>query len=178
MSQHQQSTDSQLQHRARYYDKRFLDPLVLRLAGRPGAPHGVVRHEGRNTGRVYDTPVLLGTTSGRFVIPLSGGVEADWYQDVRAAGECTVAWQGRAYRADSPRLVSPSVARAAFPLGTHRLAAATGADEFLRLERGEEVPGEYRAIVERHPSRPVVAGLAGAALLAGLAVRRLRSREE
>jgi deazaflavin-dependent oxidoreductase (nitroreductase family) len=174
MSQRQQTPARRLQHRARYYSRRFLHPLALRVAGRPGSPYGVVRHEGRETGRVYETPVLVGATSGRFVIPLSGGVEADWYRDVRAAGECTVAWQGRAYRADSPRLVSPAVARAAFPLGTHRLAQATGAEEFLRLERGEEVPGEYRAIVERHPG----GGAAAAGLAFGLAAWWLWSRRD
>ncbi len=120
----------------------------------------------------------MGTAGGAFVVPLVDGTESDWYRNVRAADACTVAWQGRAYVGGSPRLVSPAVGRAAFPGPLHRLLKRNGVEQYLWVERGAELPGAYRDIAVRYPSRPVVAGLVGVALLAALAVRRPWSREK
>lgn len=174
MSRHEESAFRRLQDRVRYVNKRVVNPFTLRFAARPGVPYGAVRHVGRRSGRAYDTPVLVARSGDRFVVPLPYGTDVDWYRNVRAAGECTVAWQGRAFRADAPRLVAPAVARSAFPTGAHRLLGAAGAEQFVRLERGEEVPWEYRQLTREHPAGPAGAGVAGALLLGALAWRWLR----
>lgn len=178
MSGQQQPTGRQPVSRTETITSRLPDQLPLRLAGRRGVPYGVVRHVDRETGRTHDTPVPMSTSSGAFVVPLLEGTEPDWYRDVRAAGSCTVAWQGSAYIGGSPRLVSPSVGRAAFPGPLHRLLARNGVEEYLWVERGPELPGAYRDVAVRYPSRPIVAGLAWVALVAALAVWRPWKREE
>ncbi|WP_435178281.1 nitroreductase family deazaflavin-dependent oxidoreductase [Halorussus sp. AFM4] len=161
-----ESRDRQAQDRVREVNRRFLNPAAMRLAGRRGVPYGIVRHVGRRSGRRYDTPVLVGTHGDRFVVPLPYGTDADWYRNVRAADECVVVYGGRAYRAESPRLVTPAAASGAFPAWQRRLIEGAGADRYLRMDRAEELPAEYRDATEEHPTGPALAGLAGAALAA------------
>lgn len=158
-----------LQDRLRVVNKHVLNPVLLRLAGRRYVPYGLVRHEGRRSGRTYDTPVLVGTTGDRVVVPLIYGADTDWCRNVRAAGECTVLWQGRAYRATSPRLVEPGEAPGAFPGWAHPLIRAAGAREYLAMDRGPEVPEEYDAVAGDHPAWPVAVGLAAILALVVLA---------
>ena len=170
----QQTRHRGVQDRVRGFNKRILNPFMLRFAGRPLAPYGVVRHVGRRTGTEYDTPVLVGRSGDRFVVPLPYGTDADWYRNVRAADGATVVWQGSAYRATEPRLTDPSTVPKAFPEWMDRLVDAGAAQQYLRLERGEEIPEVYRDVTETHPARPAVVGAAGAALLVGVLWRATR----
>ena len=178
MAEDTESRYREAQDRVRDVNKRFLNPAAMRLAGRPGAPYGIVRHVGRRSGRRYDTPVLVGTHGDRFVVPLLYGTDVDWYRNVRAADECVVVYGGRAYRAESPRLVTPAAASGAFPAWQRRLIEGAGADQYLRMDRAEELPAEYRDAAEEHPAGPAVAGLAGAALAVGILWRVAKNRNQ
>lgn len=158
----------QVQDHVRVFNKRLLNPFTLRLAGRPGVPYGVVRHVGRKSGRRYDTPVLVSVVDDQFVVPLPYGTDVDWYRNVRSADECAVIHDGSAYRAESPRLVSPSAVPSAFPDWQEALIRWAGADQYLRMDRSEEVPAEYQDVTRQYPAGPAVAGIAGAVLLAAL----------
>lgn len=169
------STSRRLRDRVRVLNKHVINPLTLRLAGRPGVPYGMVHHVGRRSGRGYDTPVLVGTTDDAFVVPLPYGADVDWRRNVEAADGCTVVWQGSAFRGESPRLIPPSDATGAFPGWFHEVFRRSGAERFLRLERGPEDPGTYHELTERHPVGPAVALLVGVAVLVGLAIRGFRT---
>lgn len=160
------SYDRQVQDRARILNKRMLNPLAIRFAGRPFAPYGIVRHVGRQSGQQYDTPVLVRAVGDQFVVPLPYGTEVDWYRNVRAADECTVVYDGSAYRAELPRLVDPAAVPEAFPDWQEGLIRRVGANQFLRMDRGEEVPTVYREVTREYPTGPAVAGVAGAVVLA------------
>lgn len=166
----------QVQDRMRVFNKRLLNPFAIRFAGRPFAPYGIVRHVGRRSGQRYDTPVLVSTVGDQFVIPLPYGTDVDWYRNVRAADECTVVYGGSAYRAESPRLVDPAAVPDAFPDWQEWFVRQAGANQFLRMDRGEEVPMEYREVTREYPAGPAVAGVAGAVLVAGI-VRRAAKRQ-
>ncbi|MFC4450179.1 nitroreductase family deazaflavin-dependent oxidoreductase [Halorussus aquaticus] len=172
-----QSPDRRTGDRARAGDRRVLESTALRFAGRPGAPHGIVRHVGRESGERRDTPVLTGRVGDQFVLALRSGTDAEWYQNVRAADECVVVHDGRAYRAESPRLVDPAAVPEAFPAGVNRLLSRSGPRQYLRMDRGAEVPAEYREVTRRYPARPAVAGLAGAVLLAAVLWRAVNRRD-
>lgn len=175
MASEQESRDRRVQDRVRVLNKRLLNPATLRLAGRPLVPYGVVRHVGRRSGRRYDTPVLVSAVGDQFVVPLPYGVDTDWYRNVRAADECTVVYGGSAHRAESPRLVDPSAVPSAFPDWQAQLLLEAGADQYLRMDRGEEVPAEYREVTGEYPAGPAIAGLAGVAGAALLAVALWRA---
>lgn len=172
--QHRESVYRRVQDRVRVFNKWLLNPVTLRVAGRPLVPYGIVRHVGRRTGRTYDTPVVVGTTDDRLLIPLPYGADVDWARNVRADDGCTVAWQGTAYRTESPELVAPAAGREAFPGWLHRLTVAGGTERYLQLDRGEADPERYRAITGAHPATPLVAAAAGLAVLVAVLLRRSR----
>ncbi|UPV99706.1 nitroreductase/quinone reductase family protein [Halorussus gelatinilyticus] len=170
----QRSRYRRVQDRVRGFNKRLLNPFTMRFAGRRLVPYGLVRHVGRRSGRRYDTPVLVSEVGDRFVVPLPYGTDVDWYRNVRAADECVVVYDGTAYRTERPRLVDPAAVPEAFPSWQEGLIRAAGSEQYLRMEKAEEVSAEYRETTENHPAGPAVAGVAGAVLLAAVLWRVVR----
>ena len=89
----------------RRFNRRFMNPRQMRTAGRPGAYAGVIRHVGRRSGRVYETPVGPFATDDGFVIALPYGTSSDWVKNVLAAGSATLITEGQAYEVDQPEIV-------------------------------------------------------------------------
>lgn len=68
-----------------------LNPRTARAARQGRGPFFLIRHVGRSTGRVYETPLILEPVPGGFVGELTYGPSVQWYQNVLAAGgHCTV----------------------------------------------------------------------------------------
>ena len=99
---------------------RLFNPLAMLLAGTRLMPlYGVLIHRGRKSGKTFRTPVVVRPTSDGFIVPMPWGEGTDWYRNVRAAGECTIRWKGRAYVEVRPEVIDTQKA----PLG---------ADDFAR----------------------------------------------
>lgn len=77
--------------------KHTLNRATVPLARAGIGPFSLVRHVGRRSGRIYETPLLLARTDGGFVAELTYGPEVAWYRNVVAAGRCEVVDQGIAY---------------------------------------------------------------------------------
>ncbi len=77
-------------NRVRQFNKRFLNPAVLTVAGHHRSPYAVVHHVGRHSGRMYSTPVVVESTPNGFIIPLPYGSDVDWCRNILAAGRCTI----------------------------------------------------------------------------------------
>jgi deazaflavin-dependent oxidoreductase (nitroreductase family) len=85
------------------FNRRFLNPVFLRLAGHlPG--FGIVSHVGRKSGRAYRTPVNAFRTDDGYIIALTYGLESDWVKNVLAAGSCELRTRGRRVRLSKPRI--------------------------------------------------------------------------
>src|SRR5256712_13356819 len=85
---------------------RLVNPLVLAIAGRRWMPIvGVLHHRGRRSGRMYSTPLGMRPLGDAFVMPRTFGDDAAWYQNVRAAGSCTVTYMGLDYTLVEPEVV-------------------------------------------------------------------------
>jgi deazaflavin-dependent oxidoreductase (nitroreductase family) len=111
------------------------DRVTRPLAGRRFFPlWGVVHYRGRRTGREYSIPVAIGVTRDAFLIPLPFE-GAQWYQNVLAAGECTVHWGGSDHLGVAPEVVSAAEAAPAFGFVVRRLIPRVGIARFLRLRR-------------------------------------------
>lgn len=89
----------------RQFNRRFVNPRQMRTAGTPGAYAGVVRHRGRRSGRVYETPVEPFATDDGFVIALPYGTASNWVKNVLAAGSAMLVTEGRTYDVDRPEIV-------------------------------------------------------------------------
>jgi deazaflavin-dependent oxidoreductase (nitroreductase family) len=91
---------------------RVLNPLSVKMAGRPGfRMAGRIHHVGRLTGTAYVTPVGAKIRNGMVLIPLTFGNQSDWLRNVRAAGGATVEVRRRSYTVGEPQFVTWSEAR-------------------------------------------------------------------
>ena len=77
--------------------------IVRRFAGR--VIYALLRHQGRTSGKHYETPVMAWPTTSGMLIPLAWGVESDWYRNLRAANACEVQIGGRWDRCGEPTLI-------------------------------------------------------------------------
>jgi deazaflavin-dependent oxidoreductase (nitroreductase family) len=77
--------------------KHTLNPLTRRLAGSRFGPFSLIRHVGRRSGKLYETPIIAARVSDGFVIELTYGPDVDWHKNVLAAGGCTLVWRGQEY---------------------------------------------------------------------------------
>lgn len=111
---------------------RFVNPLTLVVAGRRWMPIvGILRHRGRRSGRVYATPLGMRRLGGLFFMPLTFSDKAAWYQNVTAAGNCSVTYLGRTHTLVEPRVVGYATAAPAFPRYELWQFRLIGIDEYL-----------------------------------------------
>lgn len=74
---------------------RTLNPIALRGAHAGRGPFSAVRHVGRTSGTVYETPIIVAPTTDGYVAELTYGRRVAWYRNVLAAGGCTLIHRGR-----------------------------------------------------------------------------------
>jgi deazaflavin-dependent oxidoreductase (nitroreductase family) len=120
---------------ARRFHHRVGNPLQLRSAGTPGTFASVVRHQGRRTGRTYQTPVWAVPTEDGFVIAIVYGSGTDWLKNVLANGAAAVVREGDSYPVDQPEIVPMDSVRAYFPATLQRTHRLVGVEECLRVRR-------------------------------------------
>ena len=95
--------------------KHGLNPLTLRMARAGFGPFSLVRHTGRKSGAVFETPLILARVTDGFVAELTYGTGVNWYRNVEAAhGRCTVVWRGREYAIDGIAPCTTAAGLAAF----------------------------------------------------------------
>jgi deazaflavin-dependent oxidoreductase (nitroreductase family) len=107
----------------------------MRSAGTPGAYASVIRHQGRRTGRTYQTPVWAVPTEDGFVIAIVYGTGTDWPKNVLASGAAAIVHDGATYPVDQPKIVPMERARAYFPATLQRTHRLVGVDGCLRVRR-------------------------------------------
>lgn len=114
--------------------RRLLNPLILALAGRRHVQFfGVIHHRGRRSGRAYATPVAARPTPTGFVIALTFGESADWFQNLRAAGGGVIRWNGVDYPVVDPVVVDWATACPAFRPAERALVPLIGIPRFVQL---------------------------------------------
>lgn len=117
----------------RRFNRRILNPLMLRMAGGPHWYASVIQHTGRNSGRTYHTPVLAERSGSHLFVPLPYGRDVDWLANILAAGHCLIETRGERHLGVEPAVVSAFEAAHAFSVRTRATLAIYGVDEFLRL---------------------------------------------
>jgi deazaflavin-dependent oxidoreductase (nitroreductase family) len=105
----------------------------MKSAGNPGAYASVIRHEGRKTGKTFETPVVAIPTDDGFVIALPYGPESDWVKNVLAGGSATIVHDGSTYVVEKPEVVPMTDAADSFPVPNQRTHRWFGVDECLRF---------------------------------------------
>jgi deazaflavin-dependent oxidoreductase (nitroreductase family) len=122
---------------ARRFHRAVGNPLQMRSAGTPGTFASVIRHQGRRTGRTYETPVWAAPTEDGFVIAIVYGSRTDWLKNVLASGAAAIVHEGEACPVDQPEIVPMESARAYFPATLQRIHRRIRVDRCLRVRRVE-----------------------------------------
>ena len=133
------------------FNKRWTNPAIRPLAGRPKSPYALVEHTGRRSGHQYTTPVLITSTADGFIIPLLYGENSDWHRNLVAMEHGIVTWQGKSYAIGKPEMVTADQALQAFPPLTRQSLQSYGIDHFIKVSKVSQI--------ERPPTtRPTGAG--------------------
>lgn len=131
------SKSSTVRDAARRFHHVVGNPLQMRSAGTPGTFASVIRHQGRTTGRTYETPVWAAPTEDGFVIAIVYGSRTDWLKNVVASGAAAIVHEGATYPVDQPEIVPMERARAYFPGTLRRIHRRLRVDRCVRVRRVE-----------------------------------------
>jgi deazaflavin-dependent oxidoreductase (nitroreductase family) len=106
------------------------------LAGRAWFPlWGLMRHNGRRSGRAYATPVALRPTEDGFVIPLPFGASTEWVRNILAAHGGGLRWSGREFALSDPVVLERAEALPAFSAPLRVGVRLLGIEQFLQVGR-------------------------------------------
>ena len=138
--------------KVRIFNKRYLNPRALKIAGRLNSPYATLRHVGRRSGSMYTTPLVADFAQNwdGFIIPLPYGVNTDWCRNVMAAGRCTITKDQVVYNIIEPTIVDAAVAFPELPALLRGTLWAFGVKKFLKVRI--EKPAELEK-----PAEPAVA---------------------
>jgi deazaflavin-dependent oxidoreductase (nitroreductase family) len=124
-------------HAVRRLNLRVLNPRQMETAGQPGAFAQILRHTGRTSGRVYETPLGVEPTDDGFVIALVYGDDTQWQRNVLATGTAEVVVDGRNYEVTRPEVVPVKDVIEDFKPSDRRLFGLFGVKNCLRLYHAE-----------------------------------------
>src|SRR5262245_35164592 len=91
--------------RFRYVANRYINPLTRPVA-RKLPSFGILRHRGRKTGRIYETPINVFRRGDTYLFFLTYGSDVQWVKNVLAAGCCSLETRGRVVELVEPELVT------------------------------------------------------------------------
>jgi deazaflavin-dependent oxidoreductase (nitroreductase family) len=117
----------------RQFNRRLFNRLVAPLAGRCVSPFALLRHTGRRSGRVYETPVVALPAGRAFFIALTYGPQTDWCRNVRAAGGAMIVRNGVAYAVQVPQIVDAGTALPRLSPAVRLATRLLGIREFLMV---------------------------------------------
>ena len=113
-------------------NRRVTNPALGRLAGRV-PPFAMVVHRGRQSGRLYQTPVMAFPSREGVVIALTYGPGADWVRNVVADDGCHLVFQGREIPLTHPRLVTLATPPSTLPRPVRLILSLLRVLDFLLL---------------------------------------------
>src|SRR5215212_11515429 len=136
---------------SRALNKRFGNPAMMRLAGRRYFFAGLIRHEGRRSGREYATPIWAVPTTEGIVISLPFGEGADWLKNVLAAGRATIETRGETWAVAEPEVIDRENAWPLLPRRARLLFGLAGIERYLKLRRLSEPSSATVGSGDRRP---------------------------
>ena len=113
----------------RVFVKRFINPLLRNVAFASHGPFALLRHEGRQSGKAYEIPIMVWWLDEGFVIVLTYGPHVDWLRNLQAAGQGSLLWHRRNYVFQMPKFIDANAALPALPPVLRSL---------FRLRRGQQ----------------------------------------
>lgn len=113
------------------FNRAVTNRITSQFASRlPG--FGMVTNMGRNSGRLYRTPVNVFRQPGGFLIALTYGRESGWVKNVMAAGGCQLETRRVRYQLSAPVIVHDPT-RGHFPVVVRIVLRLINANDFMQL---------------------------------------------
>jgi len=122
-----------LLNRIRQFNKLYTNRVTRKIAGARYSPICLIRHTGRRSGKLYETPMMATRTADGFVFALTYGPNVDWYRNVLAAGHATLRWQGQEYVLENPQTIDARTGQDAFPFPPSLILRFLGVQYFFRM---------------------------------------------
>ena len=119
----------------RHTTKYVFNPRQMVTAGTPGAYASIIRHVGRTSGTVHETPIVPIPVDDGFLVVTPYGTQADWVRNVLAAGGATLITEGSTHELVEPEMVPISSVIDRIPASDRRGMGLLGIDQALRLRR-------------------------------------------
>lgn len=116
------------------FNRRWLNPWMLRHAGGRHWYAGRLEHRGRRTGRPYATPLWIEPVREGFVALMPYGQDVDWARNLLAAGQAVIQEHSVRYRVGNPRVVPSRDLLPELPGFTRWLARLYGIDSHMRVD--------------------------------------------
>ena len=120
--------------------KHTLNPLTARLARSRFGPFSLIRHVGRKSGRIYETPLILARVPDGFIAELTYGDRVDWYRNA-VAGGAVVVHRGTEFPITGIDTCPAERGLRAYPAPFRWILKATGRNEFRLLHTNAAVRG-------------------------------------
>ena len=120
--------------------KHTLNPLTARLARSRFGPFSLIRHVGRKSGRIYETPLILARVPDGFIAELTYGDRVDWYRNA-VAGAAVVVHRGTEFPITRIDTCPAERGLRAYPAPFRWILKATGRNEFRLLHTDTAVHG-------------------------------------
>jgi deazaflavin-dependent oxidoreductase (nitroreductase family) len=120
--------------RIRYINKRFTNKVMMLIAGKKGSPIALIRHSGRNSGSLYQTPVLVVHKGAQYTFALTYGRNVDWYRNVMAAGRAVLVLNGHEHCLVNPTSLDADLGRGVFGRIKGAILKAIRVDDFFMMD--------------------------------------------
>ena len=111
-------------------NKHVFNPREVRKGKRP-----ILVHNGRSSGKVYETPLDAIPTETGYVLPVRYGLDSDWVQNVVGQGSAKLRIEGGEHEMRSGGTVDQTEALRQLPSGYEPSKDFMTTDDYLLLER-------------------------------------------
>ncbi|WP_246540766.1 nitroreductase family deazaflavin-dependent oxidoreductase [Mycobacterium spongiae] len=116
--------------------------ITRAISGTPRSSLGLLTHEGRRSGRTYQTSLGARPFGDGFLLPLTYGQRTDWYRNLLASGAGTLAWKGSTYHLERPKVISGAEPMQAWPIAARLLLHLAGVHDFVQLHEVRSSPAD------------------------------------
>lgn len=117
--------------------KNTLNRWTIRSAKSGRGPFSLVRHIGRKSGAVYETPIIVAAASNGFIAELTYGEDVNWYRNIVAAGGCELLVRGTLHRVVAIEPYPTDAGRRAFGFPARLVLHLLDRREFRLLRTGD-----------------------------------------
>ena len=120
--------------RVRVFNKHVTNKILIHISGKKFGHFAILSHIGRNSGKLYRTPIIAEPIENGFVIALTYGKKVDWYANVKAKGSCSLRWKNNDFQLINPEFIDKAIGLMAFPVIIRSALQLARIEYYLKLE--------------------------------------------